>query len=677
MIKISKTELNFLPDETGRKCIIPDLTNTFSQDLLKTHDFLFFVIRQLNDTGEPTGLYLKDVSSLRTPEQNAMSKYKFQSLKTFENPLKTDGLLVRLKPKDKLDLPDYSKNQKEYTCFENLSNGKAELVAVFEKKPATLNITPDLFKINFNKNNGENIVIVPIVSSSGELFYETAQIELNEKIEKLSFNDFSTQYLFNGNKLICSIPTKNYKNNISIIQKTITDMNYTYEFFFEVVDNEIINEMLKGKMFKVSKVKGEKIHKKLTQKTFTVDYDSGSSQLSFNLEKLYLDKECKIPLTNKYNFSPKFNFIKFYIKTEDINLTKHKKQVKQRIYSTSGEYISVTFNSENNYSVDVSEIERKFSEKTKHKFVSFEVVDKRTKNKSTSLSLEQSVNKSYAITYSSKRSVVIDGHRLEFDYKGIGYCADVTSIIEQQKTQNSVWHYFVYGNPNGTRYGVDYKHILEVVQYDENTIYLRLVRDGHNPANVDNFENYIQHIGKRKYTDNSIAIHITRDKYIYEHRHWRSRTEKIYTIPCTIKAIFGGVERFFDEKPQQKANYISWYACVLDLTEIQKTYPKITRSYVEEQIATCSFDRSGQTSMCVTYPEYIDGFCPGETLNKPNYRNRFCKMGENFYIPKDIYDSFYNDYYKDPINCKKVQLAFTSIEDTKKWQLIFYKYGNS
>lgn len=653
MIKIS--EINFLPDSTGLKRVVPDLTNTFSSETLAKSDFEFFIIRQINSNGEPNGLYLKNVSSLRTSEQNAISKYKFQSLTpSGQKDLSRDKFLVKLQPLDVLDLPEHTKNQKEYACFESLLNRKAELVPVFRKKPIENITSPEGFKINFTKNDGSKVKLTPIIKPNNMLYYHEAQLELNDKLNKLPSDNLTTQYLFNGNNLTCCIPRSEYKETINIIEKTITDSAFTYDFKIKVIDDSSMENTLKGKSFNVGKAKGEKVYNKFINKTFNFKYNSGYSETNIKFKNAYLDSDCTIPFSDKYNLSSKFDYTTLYVKTSDIDLTANDTPVTKNISDSFNYFtVSFTFNKSNNYQISKSDLKLKFEEKAGRTLEQFSLTTS-SGSPLEFLNIKQVTINDYKISYKQGRMVNIDGQSLYFDFdtEGKGYCANITSIIEQQKNQNSVWHYFV-DNSN--------HHVLEVVQFTKEKIFLRLARGSR--YNSENFETAIKKIGKRKYRDNNLMLHIKNYSYNAGERY----IIKSYTIPCNIEAVFAGVESYYGSD----YNEISWYVADFDLTEVQKTYPNITESYLDSELYLGGLNDIYSIVVDTQDRWYKFDWNPHYTANKPNYRVQLHKRGcyETYYIPETITNSLKN-------NRNKFGISFTSIEDARRWQFSIWQGAN-
>ena len=655
-------EINFLPDETGRKCVVPELDSFFEPEMLARNEFKYFIIRQLSDSNVPTGLYLKDVSKFRTTEQNTISKYKFQTPFT-NNPL-DDKLLAKIKPGDVFDLPDYTKNQKEYACFENFMNGKAELVAVFKSKSLDEIVDPIGFKIKFRKETGEQVIIVPIIQKDNRLKFTEVQQELDSKFNSIPDEDYATQYLFCDN-LSCVIDKKDIKNSVSIV-KTDKGMFYPYDFYVQVVDDETINNILSNKKLSVdTRTRHCKVSEIFEDTMFKINSGSFPSGTKFQFNKLFFDEACTIPLTKKHNFDSSMDYSTFYTKKEYVEIVDTFIIVKSA-YKFFNVRVPLK-NKNGNIACYVNDIKNEFISRYKVDLKNFNITSS-SGTVGEYLTLEQINNKDYKITFSYPRTVVIDGHSLNFDFneEGKGYCADVTSIIEEQKKENLVYHFFAEDGVHTSdwEYGVDYRYILEVIQYTKEKIFLRLAKPITNPSYVyehftlNNFETFINNIRKRKFRDNILTV------YIKESRLSSGSHNMIYhyDLNCEIEAIFSGESRLYESDYYLHPDECSWYATKLNLPEIQKKYPKITQEYVTEVLSDV-----GRMSYyeCVVDKENNFYYNPHETINKPDYRPFFNRRDDEFYIPEHIK------------NQSGMPLIFTNLEYTKRWFLALYEGGLS
>lgn len=652
-------EVSFLPDSDGKKCVVPDLQSLFSEELLAKANFKYFIIRQTTEDGNPTGLYLKDVSKFRNENQNAISKYKFQTPFT-SNPL-DDKLLVKLRPNDVFDLPEYTKNQKEYACFENFLNGKAELVAVFESKSLNEIIDPIGFKMKFVKNNGEQIEIIPTIQKDYKLKFADIQKELDEKFNTIPDDNNTTQYLFCDN-LSCVIYKSEFKNSASI-KKTENGVQYPYDFYIEVVDSDVINNIISEKKHRVdTRTEQCKVSEYFSNNSFLIKNSNFPEGIKIKYSQIFFDEECTIPVTKKHNFSADMDHSTLYTKKEYVVFSNNSIIIKTGYKYYDKISVGLIFKN-GTFGCDVSDIKTDISDAFG---ISFDKVTITTSSGPVSefLNYEQILSEDYKIEISHPRTVVIDGHTLNFDFntEGKGYCADITSIIEEQKKQNSVYHFFAEGGTGiyDYDYDVDYRYVMEVVQYTKDKIFARVL-DGFSYGNfetytLDNFEKYINNIQKRVFSGNDLTVYVKKSRY----SSGSYNMEKRYDLSCQIEAVFSGVSRLYPSDYYLYPKECSWYATKLNLTEIQKTYPNITEEYVTLEALLPGDVFNYETVVDRDSDLYINRF---ETSNKPDYKPFFNKRDDEYYIPEHIK------------NQSGMPLIFTSFEDTRRWYLALYKGG--
>lgn len=620
-------EIDFISDEHGKSCIVPDLNKYFPEDFLKRNEFKFYIIRQLNENGKPNDLYLKDVSSLRTPEQNATSKYKFQSINVSFDGLNQDPYLVRLQPNDKLDLPEYTKNQKEYACFENLTNGKAEIVAVFRKLSNEELNDPELFKVNYTNKNGETKVITPEVTENGQLFYREVQEEMNNLLNSLPETNFKTQYLFCGQFLTAKIDKADYRENVSVVEKTITDSLVECYVSIYLVNNQEIENI--GSNMNISKHKGENAYQKIINKVFIGSYSR------FSVSEVFLDKECLIPFSNKYNISNKFHNLILYTKNEFVEFYEYNNNLK--ICNTCGVEIDIPHGG-TVFTKQQIEDEFKKHYKMPNGFTSFEIRKKSTQEPLDQLIIKDLFSKNYEIEIHNRITVnfkPLDNASITFDLfkypifeyhwnnekKDIFLAADITSLVSNRNTIASA-----FGSDNRQK-------IFSVEQFKENEILL------------------VERIGAKNYQgDNYIDI--------FKERINECVTPHICSFDAP-KTIEGGLdfliveentdiilEKFHSNREIKRMytgffyadaayNSQTLYVTKIDTSELEKRY-NISRNINHTAITRAEVAYVGSNYNQVGNRLLLEDFY---ATNIPNYRPYYdyvCFSGRKFHVPDSI-----------------------------------------
>ena len=628
-----KIEIDFIKDETGKACIVPDLRNFLPKDIARRTEFKFYVIRQLNSDGKPNDLYLKNVSPLRSETQNAISKYKFQSLNTSFDSFNTDSYLVRLQPGDKLDMPEYTKNQKEYACFENLRDGKAEIVAVLKSIPIEEREKPEAFEAVYTDKDNKERNVQPEILEDGVLFYHEVQDEINKLLSELPEDNLTTQYAFCGGLPIAKFSSKKeYRPAINVAEKQITDSAHSYRINIIVTDNQEISSMISSSAF-IGKAKGEKFWKKLSAKTFS------NSGIDFKITKAFLDKECTVPLDNKFNISPKFDPITIYTKVEYIDAIRYYGNF--TFESIIGDKVTLDLKPFDKGTVPKDKIEELYRQRLRMKsFSSFEIRNKVTKEVLNDLPIKDIVSGRYEIEYHNPVTVDFKpfNTKVTFDFfdprgafglKGAyssrdeHFAADITEYV---KSTEKVSSYFSIDTE------ID---IFTIKQLDEDKIFLvyrPLRSEALSEKNTDYAARLISYASKPGIRGMGLAP-ISLDSgldFLIVDKDTRIILER-YHANCEIKRMF--TENY---KAQASSNY-TLFVTKVDLSELEKKYEICSQfSSTTTPTAKVACCKNGKNSVGARLEIDYDW------TNLPCYRSYYqypCFGGGEYYVPKAVYEA--------------------------------------
>lgn len=666
-MKFKKQELFFLPDKNGKKCIVPDIDINLSKEFSDRHDFLFFVIRQLNPDGVPNGLYLKDVSNWRTPEQNNISKYKFQSLKTSDNV--NEFNVVKLKPGDKLDLPEYTKNQKEYACFENLTKENCEMVCVFSKKPVEdiIDPVPSDFTTKFEKLNGEIIETTPIFTSDGKLYYKEIQDYLDQLNNSIPSSDLSTHYdiYTTGYNYYdyAIISKKHFTKKMFARRESLPESWFDYlkgydtvrltckekkEYIFSLKDinDQSLSQVFKLKLFDLIKRIIIKTERNNISKEKIDDF-------IIEVNNIYLDPDYYVKLNKNINSSRSYNECNIYIKKEDVvNFLVKSLNIKD----CYGIWHTFKFQSisDINFNISLEYITNEILRTTHSK--NGEITNLTLNNNANKIDMWSLLFGKVDIRYCRDEIVTIDNHQLKFSLseKYKGYLADITDIINEQKKSNRVYHYFKTNTD---------KYAFKVVQYEKDKIYLSLsiskdkefldMSSTYFIGDLKKVSEIIKEINYRQYSSNGLDIVIVGKK--------SKRILEKYHFDCDIEAVFANGSSLFTKR--------DWYVTNLDLSELNNKYNNKLSSISKAVSPTADITELEDVKIGSILVHRKDKLYYPDNVNINNYRDRYgLKFSKKI---NGLIDNKYVDFYiPENITSKKGQpLAFSSIELSKNFLL--------